>query len=125
MIRLNLIIGTLIIVLGVVSHLLLIHPMDTAMFHGEEVEIYSISALLGSFLLKCLVVYGLYYYLKAAALKCPDVIGKGRLLYKVAIAFLFLLFFLNVTELALKGIFTEEVLGMRIEDYENPDVLPN
>ncbi len=112
-------------VVAVFLHLLLIHPLDTAMFHGDTVEIYSISALLGAFFLKCVIVFGLYFYLKAAALKWPDVMGKGHLLYKVAVAFLFLLIFLNVTELALKGIFTQEVLEERAEEYENPDVLSN
>ncbi len=114
--------GSVIILVAIVLHLLLIHPFDTAEFRGEQVELYSISALVISFLLKCVVVFGLYFYLRAASLKWPNIVGKGKLGYKSLIAFLFLLIFLNLTELALKGIFTQEVLKERIEEYEHPDV---
>ncbi len=122
MIHRNLLLGTVIILVSIVLHLLLIHPLSEEIFRGEPVQMYSISALMFSFALKCLVVLGLYYYLRAASIKWPKTLGAGKLLYKSAIAFLFLLVFLNLTEFALKGVFTQEVLEQRVEEYQNPDV---
>ncbi len=123
MIRQNLIIGTLLIAVAVVLHVLLIHPMQEGVFRGEEVEVYSISALIFSFLLKCLIVIGLYYYIRAASLQWPRLLGGGTLMYKISWAFLMLLVFLNLCELVLKGIYTQEELRDEVEQYQNPDIL--
>ncbi len=113
--------GVGIILICTLAIFLFIKPLMVADFRGEPVEVYSLSALIVSFFLKTISVLGLYYILRGFMIRYPQTIGRGTLIYKVAIVFLFFVIFVNMMELALKGIFSEDALRDEVENYQNPN----
>lgn len=110
-----------VMIIAVVLHLLFIHPIGQASYHGETVDVYSISALAFSLGFKLLFLVGMFILLRALSNSYPKFLSNDKLLYKVLFIFLFVLLFLMVMEFALKGIFTDEVISQRVEMYENPN----
>ncbi len=116
----NYMIGAVLIVAAFLFIYIFVKPLMMADFRGQQVPVYSMSALVLSFSLKCLAVVGLYFILRGLMVTYPSTLGSGKMLNKICIIFLILLIFLNIMELALQGIFSQEVLKDRVENYENP-----